>query len=92
MLRKDINGNVIPSGSSFLTAEISLPDTSFLEVDVPDGAAEFMIDADGITLMENSTASGFSLASYLPIGVSQKSKIGFKHAEAVEFSIIWILA
>ena len=91
MLKKDINDSIIPTGTDFETDKITLADSNYQEVTIPDNAVEFKIDTDGIILGETNTAEGFPLVANDCISVAGRGSVWFRNeAGAVDFKILWI--
>jgi hypothetical protein len=89
-MRKDLNGSPIPSGTYFTTEATAELTSSYEEIVVPDRAAEFFIDADGVTLGESDSADGSEIPAYFPIGVGSMENIYLKGSGSV--NIVWIFA
>ena len=91
MLKKDFDGNIIPTGSGFKTELITLGSSDFQQVPVPVEAVEVMSNVDGLVFGENGSAEGFPVPEFMPVGVAQMDYIFIKGNSGQEVKLFWIL-
>ncbi len=88
LLRRDRAGNPIPTGTDFVTEEVTLSGTSYNEIAVK-GVEAMIKSEEDFVLGESATATGFSVNS-ISVGTARKEKIWIKGSDSQIINILWV--